>query len=421
MRLSEEKKEISSEGLKALTERAGRKIIADIAEKKRPEKILILPPDITRIHSMGGKIAEHLYYHLSKICSVYLMPALGQHKAHTEAENRLMYGSVPENRILKHDPVGDTVKIGTIPAEYVKKITDGKADIEIPVELNRILFDEKWDMIVNIGQIVPHEVFGFSGYNKNFFIGLGGTGTIASSHIASACCGIENIMGKIVSPIRKLFNNAQYNFLDLPMAYILLVMAEEEERLLHKGFYCGRDFETYIEAAELSSKLNITKTAPLKKAVAYMDPKEFKSAWTANKAIYRLRKAMADGGELIIIAPGMERFGETPETDSIIRKYGYCGTKRIMGLMKSDKELKRNAHAAAHLIHGSSEGRFKIRYAVKKLSQKEIEGTGMGYADYDTAINRYPPDKMKNGTNITSGGEEVFFTRNPSSGLWIAG
>jgi hypothetical protein len=109
-----------------------------------------------------------------------------------------------------------------------------------------------------------------------------------------------------------------------------------------------------------------------------MQGNEFFSTWVANKAIYRTRKAMADGGELVIIAPGLKRFGEQEEVDRLIRKYGYVGTEKVMKLWKENEDLRDLTHATAHLIHGSSEGRFKITYARgisrRKKSKASISG-----------------------------------------------
>jgi hypothetical protein len=82
------------------------------------------------------------------------------------------------------------------------------------------------------------------------------------------------------------------------------------------------------------------------------------STWLGNKAVYRTRMAMADGGELIILAPGVKEFGEDHEIDRLIRKYGYRGTPATLAAVKANEELRNNLSAAAHLIHGSSEGRF---------------------------------------------------------------
>ena len=413
----EKKKIITNEEIKSLVIKSAEECLNKIC--KKPKKILLLPPDITRVHSCG-QITEILYKYFVKNAEVYVMPTLGQHTPHTEEQNKKVFGTIPESRILKHDPVNDVKKIGEIPADYVKKITSGAADWKIPIEINKILLTNEWDIIINIGHVVPHEVLGFASHNKNFLIGLGGTSTISSTHIASACCGIENILGSIISPIRDCLNKAESDFLnDLPCAYIQLVMAlNKEGGLVHTGFYCGNDFDTYLLAAEQSMQENIITVPPLKKIIAVMEKEKFESTWVSNKAIYRTRKALADNGELIIIAPGLKRFGENLETDKIIREYGYRGTDKIIKLWKKEKKLQDMAHVTAHLIHGSSEQRFKIYYAPGYLTKEEIESVNYNYLDLSEVLKKYPVEKMKYGFNIMADGEEIYFINSPASGLW---
>ncbi|MDR0521158.1 MAG: lactate racemase domain-containing protein [Planctomycetaceae bacterium] len=388
-----------------------------------PKRVLLLPPDITRAHSGAGYITEELYKIFAKDAEVRLIPTLGQHVPHTPEQNRWMFGSVPEDKIDKHNWRTDSKTVGEIPADYVKEISGGKADWAIPVAVNRKLFDEKWDIILNIGHVVPHEVLGFANHNKNYFIGLGGKEMICASHLMAACCGIENNLGTLTTPLRACFNKAEEEFLGhLPDAYFQVVMAYSDSgELVHTGVYAGEYVETYLAAAKASRKQNITVVPPLKKVVAVMQGDEFYSTWVANKAIYRTRKAMADGGELLIIAPGLKRFGEQPEIDSLIRKYGYAGTEKVMELYRKAgpaDDLKDLAVGTAHLIHGSSEGRFTITYAPGHLTEKDLKTVNFGYADYKETVKRYDPQKLKNGFNTMPDGEEIYFISTPSAGLW---
>lgn len=385
-----------------------------------PKKVLLLPPDITRAHSGAGTITNILYHFFAPMADVYVIPTLGQHLPHTPEQNKWMFGDIPEEKILKHDWIKDGKRLGVIPADYVEKITGGKANWEIPVNINRLVMEEKWDIIINVGHVVPHEVLGFANHNKNYFIGLAGKEMICASHMAAACYGIENNLGNLVTPLRHCFNKAESEFLgNLPDVYIQVVMKYNPRgKLVHSGFYCGDDVDTYLLAAEQSKAENITVVPPLKKVVAVMQGDEFFSTWVANKAIYRTRKAMDDGGELLIIAPGLKRFGEQDEVDQIIRKFGYAGTPALMKAWKENDILQDLTHATAHLIHGSSEGRFKITYAPGHLTKEEIEGVNFGYMDYNEAVNRYNPEKMKDGFNTMPDGEEVYFISTPSAGLW---
>ena len=410
---------LSREKVLQLTERAAQEALRRLAP--RPERVLLLPPDITRAHSGAGWITESLYRFFDSMgADVRLIPTLGQHVPHTPEQNRWMFGSVPEEKILPHDWRGGSRVIGEVSAEFVKEVSKGKADWPIPVSLNTTLLDGGWDLIINVGHIVPHEVLGFANHNKNYFIGLGGKEMICASHMMAACCGIENNLGQLITPLRRCYNQAENDFLgDLPDLYIEVVMAYNADGVLeHTGFYAGDDLDTYLMGAEASRRQNITIVPPLKKVVAVMQEDEFHSTWVANKAIYRTRMAMADGGELLIIAPGLRRFGEQDDVDALIRKYGYSGTENILRLWKTEPVLQDLTHGTAHLIHGSSEGRFRITYAPGHLSKEEIESVGFGYADLGETLRRYNPAELKSGFNTMPDGEEIYFISTPSAGLW---
>lgn len=124
------------------------------------------------------------------------------------------------------------------------------------------------------------------------------------------------------------------------------------------------------------------------------------------------------GGELLILAPGVKEFGEDAQIDAQIRKYGYFGTERTLAAVKANADLQANLGAAAHLIHGSSEGRFGITYAPGHLTREEIEGAGFKYADVKAMMARYNPDTLKDGVNVMPDGEEIFYISNPAIGLW---
>ncbi len=230
-----------------------------VAEAKRrlyarPRRVLILPPDITRAHCGAGGMTEILYHLFADQAEVHLIPTLGQHVPHTVEENRRMFGSIPEERIHAHDWREGCVPIGTVPADYVNKVTQGAADWEIRIALNRMLMEEPWDLIIHVGHVVPHEVLGFANHNKNYFIGLGGKETICDSHMAAACCGIENNLGTLVTPLRDCFNKAEDDFLGhLPDVYVQIVMARNDQgELVHTGLYVGDDLETYLQAAPIT-------------------------------------------------------------------------------------------------------------------------------------------------------------------------
>jgi nickel-dependent lactate racemase len=395
---------------------------ARIHINKDLKRVLLLPPDLTRAHSGAGKVTELLYRELDAAGAfVEVIPTLGQHVPHTPEENKWMFGSIPEERIFAHDWREGCVHVGTVPGSYVAETTGGVADWDIPIDLNTKLMNEQWDLVINIGHVVPHEVLGFANHNKNYFIGVSGKDTICASHIAAAVYGIENNLGCLVTPLRACFNYAEDHFLGhIPDVYLQIVMQRDtENKLVTSGIFVGDDLETYLQAARRSRKQNITIfDKPIKKIVAVMQADEFRSTWVANKAVYRTRMAIADGGELLILASGLERFGEQPEVDALIRKYGYNGTPSTLALYKTEADMQEIPHGVAHLIHGSSEGRFTITYAPGHLSQAEIEQVGYQYADLAEMQKRYNPATMKEGWNTMPDGEEVFYISTPSAGLW---
>ncbi|MGO1316060.1 MAG: lactate racemase domain-containing protein [Cellulomonadaceae bacterium] len=391
----------------------------DIAELRR---VLLLPPDLTRAHAGVGWMTEHLFHRFTELgAEVHLIPTLGQHVPHTPEENVRMFGSVPEERIHAHDWKGGVTNVGTVPREYVREQTGGAVDWEMPIDLNTMLTTQEWDLVVNVGHVVPHEVLGFANHNKNYFIGLGGKRLLGASHMASAVYGIENNLGNILTPVRACFNYAEERFLaDLPSVYLQVVMDYDDQgRLAHTGVYVGDDLETYLDAARASREQNITTfEEPVAKIVAVMQPDEFRATWVANKAVYRTRMAIADGGELVVIAPGVERFGEQPEVDALIRRYGYRPQAEVLELFRTQADMQDIPHGTAHLIHGSAEGRFTITYAPGGLTREEIESVGYRYLDLGEAQRRYDPAVMRDGWNTMPDGERVFYISSPSAGLW---
>ena len=277
------------------------------------------------------------------------------------------------------------------------------------------------DLIINVGHVVLTKSLVLRINKRIIFSDSAANRSICASPMAAACCGIENNLGTLISPLRACYNKAENDFLgNLPDMYFEVVMAYDEQgKLGHTGVYVGDDLETYLDAARASRAQNITIVPPLKKVVAVMQGDEFYSTWVANKAIYRTRKAMADGGELLILAPGLEAFrragrGRHTSFESTV----IAGPKKILKLWKTEPMLQDLTHGTAHLIHGSSEGRFKITYAPGHLTKEEVEGVCFGYADLAEMLERYNPSVMKNGFNTMPDGEEVYYISTPSAGLW---
>lgn len=383
------------------------------------KKILIIPPDFTRFHSMAGKITEIFYNKLKDSCKIDILPALGTHVPMTKEECHEMFGAVPFELFIEHDWKNDVVEIGEVPASFVNEVSEGLVNESIPVEINKLIMDDSYDLIISVGQIVPHEVVGMANYSKNILVGCGGRQIINSSHMLGAFYGMERIMGRDFSPVRKVFDYAEENFIkELPIMYFLTVTTAVGDDIDLHGLFIGRERKIFEEAVALSQEVNLNylDEAP-QKMVVYLTDKEFKTTWLGNKAVYRTRMAIADGGELIVLAPGVHKFGEDDGIDKLLRKYGYVGREKVLELVRDNDDLKKNLSAAAHLIHGSSDGRFNITYAVKKITKEEIEGVNYGYADYDETVRTYDPDVLKDGWN-TVNGERIYYISNPALGLW---
>lgn len=385
------------------------------------KKVLIVPPDITRYYSKAGTITN-IYYHVLTGIGVHvdIMPALGTHDPMSEEECQDMYGDIPFDRFLVHDWRNDVIDIGTISKEHVSLYTDGLWHDDVPIEVNRIIMDETYDLILSVGQVVPHEVIGMANHSKNILVGLGGSKTINSSHMIGAVFGMEKMMGKDHTPVRKVLDEALVSFLkDRPIVFVLTVTTAPKNVIRTHGLFIGDERAVLEEAVRLSQEKNITfLDEGIDTCVVTLDPKEFKSTWLGNKAIYRTRMAIKDGGNLIILAPGITKFGEDHRIDQLIRTYGYKGTEQVMTLFKAEKDLQNNMGVAAHLIHSSSDGRFSITYAVKTITKEEIASVGFIPADYDEMMELYDVSNLKEGMNVVRG-KNIFFIQNPALGLWI--
>ena len=383
------------------------------------KKVLAIPPDHTRDKSYAGVLACQLYELLGDNL-VDVMPALGTHFAMTDAELDMMFPTLPKSLIREHDWRNDVLTIGEVPSEFVSKATEGVYTKAWPAQLNKLVWEGGHDAIFSLGQVVPHEVIGMANYNKNLFVGTGGQLGINESHYIGAVYGMERMMGRADTPLRRILNRAEEMFCqDLPVIYVQTVVgAREDGGTVVRGLYIGDDVDCFEQAAELAKVVNFTRVEePLKKVVVRLNPKKFHSTWIGNKAIYRTRMAIADDGHLIVLGKGVKTFGEDPEIDRLIRKYGYRTTPEILKAVEENDDLRGNLSAAAHLMHGTSEGRFTVTWCPGDLTEEQVRGVCYDYADVDEMEAKYPADKMQEGVNVIDG-EEVYYISNPALGLW---
>ncbi len=409
---------------RGLTDDEIRNVLAKAVVGRNPHRVLVIPPDFTRFHSNAGFITNFYYHYFAdRGAEVDVLPALGTHVPVDETQWTRMFGDIPYSRMIVHHWRTDVVELGVVPSEAVREITDGLWSDPVPVEVNRLVMDPKYDLVISPGPVVPHAVIGMANHAKNIFVGVGGSGMINASHMIGAVCGMEKAMGRDHTPVRRLFDYGMEHFLygKRPVLFCLTVTTAPGGRICTHGIFAGEGRKCLEDAVKLAQERNIDYVEHgIGKCVVYLDPSEFTSTWLGNKAVYRTRMAMADGGELIVLAPGVRHFGEDETNDALIRKYGYKGRLQTLEVFRSPEaaDLRANMGVAAHLIHGSSDGRFSITYCVKEITREEIEGVGFKSADYDEMARKYDPARLRYGYN-TVDGEEIYFIPNPALGLWI--
>lgn len=396
-------------------------ISTTLAQLPTVRKVLAVPPDHTRMDSQAGPIMHATLKLLGqKLTDV--MPALGTHSAMNEEELTKMYGNFPRDLIRVHRFRNDVDTLGYVDADFVREATEGHYERPWPAQVNKMISQGDHDLILSIGQVVPHEVIGMANYTKNIFVGTGGSAGIDDSHYLSALYGMERVMGRCDTPLRRILNRAADLFLTKsPVLYILTVVeSTPDQGSVVRGLFVGDDHSVFFQAGELSAQVNCFRIpeAP-EKIVVWMDPSKYKKTWVANKAIYRTRMAIADNGKLVVIAPGVERFGEHDDVDKLIRRYGYRTTPEIIDMVEKHAELKNNLSVAAHLMHASTENRFQIEYCPGKLTKQEIESVGFGFGSHEVARAEYAIDEIQDGWNTSRSGERFYFIRNPGLGLWM--
>ena len=297
------------------------------------ERVLAVPPDFTRMHSMSGVLTEMAAnYFGDRLKDV--LPALGTHKPMTDSEISAMFGRTPRGLFRVHDWRNDIVTLGEVPGEFMLEVSEGKLDYTWPAQVNKLLVGSPetgggHDLILSIGQVVPHEVVGMANGSKNIFVGTGGVEGIHRSHFLGAVYGMERMMGRADTPVRRVLDYASAHFgSKLPqILYVQTVVGKNAAgKLVMRGLYIGEGAEPFERAAALSLQCNfLMMDREIHKAVVFLDPHEFRSTWLGNKSVYRTRMALADGAELIVLAPGVHEFGEDAAIEALL---GQSGTAR---------------------------------------------------------------------------------------------
>lgn len=410
-----------------------RTIVGDHVVPSGARRVLLVPPDHTRLHSRAGEITALLFEELEGLgLEVGVLPAIGTHTPMTAGDaERLFGGRIPHDRLIRHDWRGDVTPLGEITAAEVDVLSRGRFAQAVPVVIARELL-AGWDLVVSAGQVVPHEVIGMANFTKNLVIGLGGAPTIDRSHFLGAISDMEQVMGRPDSPVREVVDAAFDRFVAarVPVLWVLTVMEATRDGVVQRGLYVGAGSSSdtggaaYRAAATLAATVNIDRVdEPFGRVACWLDPHEFRTTWLASKAIYRTRMAIADGGELIVLAPGVTRFGEDDTIDRLIRRHGYRGTAATLRALEIDPELAASLGAAAHLIHGSTEGRFRVVCCTDPeaggLTRSEVEGVGYEWRPLPAELATLAVDgRTPTGPHLDAGGDPFTFIANPALGLW---
>ena len=382
--------EWSTEGLDPSTLTA---IVQEALEVVQPgERVLAIIPDKTRVdntHLLFPVAAEFL----SKrgVASFDALVAQGTHPAMSKSQKLLKIGRTDfSGQLFDHrwDESDELITIGELNAETVQQLTMGLIDYAVSVRINKLLAPGIYDKVLVFGATVPHEVAGFAGGAKYFFPGVAGPELTHTTHWLGALAGIENIIGQVETPTRRLIEAAA----DLIDARIIslntVVSRAEDDELVTYALFAGDIREAFRKAAEVSRQVHIRYTGrKYKKVIALLDP-HYDELWVGGKASYKLGAIIEAGGELIIYAPHLTKLSETH--GALIEKYGYAPLESVRDMLGVSAELRENLCIAAHLAHVAYAGRldergrvvprYKITMATG-LDEEICRRVNLGYLD----------------------------------------
>lgn len=277
------------------------------AENYRGRRILLLIPDATRTAPVGLMFKTLFHQLAGRVKKFDVMIALGTHPAMTEAainqrveitaaERASTYKDV---EFINHewDNPAALRDLGNIPATDIQELSGGLFAMEVPVHINRRLFD--YDQLIIVGPVFPHEVVGFSGGNKYLFPGVAGPGILNFFHWLGAVVTNPMIIGNKWTPVRQVVDRAGAMVTVPKLCFCLVVRGRGELA----GLFAGPPEQAWDDASELSRELHITyKDRPFH-TVLSCAPQMYDELWVGGKCMYKLEPIVADGGELIIYAP----------------------------------------------------------------------------------------------------------------------
>ena len=359
------------------------------------ERVLAIIPDKTRDDNTDFLFPVAADFLASRgVASFDALVAQGTHPPMTAAQKLSKIGRASfDGQLFDHrwDQPGELITLGELSAGTVQELTGGLIEHAVPVSLNKLLAPGVYDTVLVFGGTVPHEVAGFAGGAKYFFPGVAGPELTHTTHWLGALAGIENIIGQVETPTRKLIEAAA----DLIPARVIsinsVVSRTADGELKTYGLFAGDIREAFRCAAVVSRQVHIRYTGrKYQKVVALLDP-HYDEMWVGGKASYKLGAIVEDGGELIVYAPHLTKLSETH--GELIEKYGYAPLEVVRDMLGASAELRENLCIAAHLAHVAyagrtdEQGRIVPRYRITMatgLDEETCRRVNLGYVDHRT-------------------------------------
>ena len=360
----------------------GERVLAIIPDKTRDDNTHVLFPIATEFLTKRG------------VASFDALVAQGTHPPMSESQKRAKIGTDSfAGQLFDHrwDDPDELITLGELSAETVEELTNGLIENAVPVSINKLLASGNYDTVLVFGATVPHEVAGFAGGAKYFFPGVAGPELTHTTHWLGALAGIENIIGQVDTPTRRLIEAAT-DLIDARIISLNTVISRtSDDELVTYALFTGDIREAFRRAAEVSRQVHIRYTGrKYKKVVALLDP-HYDELWVGGKASYKLGAIIEEGGELIIYAPHLTRLSETH--GELIEKYGYAPLESVRDMLGVSQELRENLCIAAHLAHVAYAGRLDERgnvvprYRITMatgLDEETCRRVNLGYMDHRT-------------------------------------
>jgi nickel-dependent lactate racemase len=338
------------------------------------KRVLMIIPDGTRTMPMPLMFSLFDQFLGTRTSRLDFLIALGTHPPMTDQQlsrlvgRSVMNGQVGQYHIFNHkwNEPEQFRFIGTIPEHEIDEITGGLLNQDVPVELNRIIFD--YDQLIICGPVFPHEVVGFSGGNKYFFPGIAGPEIINFTHWLGALMTNYKIIGSGYTPVRAVIDKAAA-FIDRPVACFCLVVTHAGVA----GIYFGSAQEAWQAASALSAKKHIVYVEkPFKRVLSIM-PEMYDDLWTAAKGMYKMEPAVDDGGEIVIYAPHITEVSYTHGKQ--IDQVGYHCRDYFVKQWEKFRDFP--GSVLAHSTHVKGMGQYDPKTGIEKPRIQVTLATGI--------------------------------------------